>query len=1214
MMPIKKSTDIFDVIIETVLIAMIVLAPLAMGSVSPWARGALFLLALLLLAAWLMQGAYRGELRVARCPAWVFIGAFFIVALLQLVPLSPGILKAVSANTAGTYVRTLTDYPASGEARTLSLSVYESGSEIIRMTTLFIVFFIVINVVRTRWQVVGIILAFVAVGSFEALYGFAEQFSGHKHIFWIPRQWHLAAVTGTFHNKNHFAGLLEIIVPVSLGLLLAIGKRSRRKAYGRSKETPVRARLASSLSSTRVYQQAILAALSVTMIVAIFFSLSRAGIISAGFSFIGLVAFLGLSSGFRRYTLVMFLIVAIILAVAAGIGMELVVTGIEDAVYGQSTSWLARVDLAKSALKYIRDYPLLGSGLGTFAIVFPRYQSAHSGDRMADYLHNDWLQLFCETGVVGAVIIVAGLGVFLAGVIRATLARRDAFCRWIAAGALLGAGAMLIHSLFDYNLTKITSNGIVFSTTLALAYVAANMPGKRSGTRARMPYRIVPLKPAPVRVLAALLALGVVALGPFIPCTSIKADMYFNRHLADPAVRGETESYFFLKVEKSGAGSDAPVSAQDNLALAMQADKRNFNYLYYKAWGLVRDADALVEQKALRKAREIVGEEIEDKDPEGFSQITALFEETLSAQMSDERMPYLSEAETLLRKAVSAAPTKAEYHLFLADIIGERDPASPEASLRAETARWLAPNKPAVLYESGRILLSQVMEHKPLRGNKDALGIVQEQFRRALYADPSYASRIYPLVEMAVGSREALLAVTPRTLGAYERLCDAFWKENDWHNVLICLDTIEKLVQSRESFHAHNRRFTEDEEGAYWDAGSAEGFSSSALAYDRRTPLEINLSVYQRRSTVLGILGRWAERAGAAARYRTLLGDKFSEEVAEARSLRGKGRSREAMAIYLNVLRQNWGNTEVLLDSAEVALLPRVLEGGPEWNTPLDYLYRMVINNDELSQEEYNRAVAILDKLILKKSMEKLRAGFIRGAGAILCDRTEEGIKRLEALAERDDEAAQIWPQRHLIWYYLGLGREKLGEGTKAAEEYRKVIESVPTHGPSLRRLSYLDADFASRLDDITPDVLCNINFGGKIILLGYELSQESAPVESDDSAQEHEPVWCITYYWRFNERMYRENHPIVHFYDDTWKILFRNNHRIYSGEKPYPMDFVRSGEVVVDKQRLTGKVNEARYLRIDIWAMRVNEYKGGALYPDTGTCLFGLFDDKAGQ
>ena len=92
----SEQIDGVDLFIVVVLIAMIVLSPIAMGAVAGCARGLLLGACLLLVAAWLLRGAVRGELRVVRSPVWLCAAAFLAVVLVQLLPLSPSILKAVS--------------------------------------------------------------------------------------------------------------------------------------------------------------------------------------------------------------------------------------------------------------------------------------------------------------------------------------------------------------------------------------------------------------------------------------------------------------------------------------------------------------------------------------------------------------------------------------------------------------------------------------------------------------------------------------------------------------------------------------------------------------------------------------------------------------------------------------------------------------------------------------------------------------------------------------------------------------------------------------------------------------------------------------------------------------------------------------------------------------------------------------------------------------
>ena len=63
-------------------------------------------------------------------------------------------------------------------------------------------------------------------------------------------------------------------------------------------------------------------------------------------------------------------------------------------------------------LRIFRDHPWLGTGLGSFDSVFPRYQSFATGYNWTP-AHNDYAQMLAETGLVGGLVTLWALAVFL---------------------------------------------------------------------------------------------------------------------------------------------------------------------------------------------------------------------------------------------------------------------------------------------------------------------------------------------------------------------------------------------------------------------------------------------------------------------------------------------------------------------------------------------------------------------------------------------------------------------------------------------------------------------------------------------------------------------------------------------------------------------------------------------------------------------------------
>ena len=1189
-----RKTDGFDVFMTSLICLMLGLAPLALGSVAPWARSVLFGCSLILLSTWLVQGVWRGELRTSRTPVWWFIIGFFALALFQLLPLSGDYLRLLSPETYRVYGRALGGYGGLSGTRTLSLSTHATEEALTRYFILAAVFFTIVNTFRRRWQVVALILTLVAVGSFEALYGIGEQFSGHKHIFWIERTSHLSAVTGTFHNKNHFAGLLEMIVPACLGLLFGLAGGGS----GRSDRLSFREKALRAMSRSRLYQQVALAVLAVIMFVAVFFSLSRAGTIAALLSLVGFLLVLGFSVGFRRYTIVMICFVGAILLISTGIGMQLVVERMENVFNEHSTSWWARLDLARSALPYIGDYPVFGSGLGTFRDVFPRYQSPYFGDRAAHYLHNDWLQLFCEMGVIGGILLIGGLVWYLSTVIRTLLDRRIAFSRWVAAGCVLGAGAMIVHSFFDYNLSKITSNGLVFAALLAVGYVASRLPGRRKGSKSRLKYWRVPLDAVPARVAAVGLAVVVAGAPAMMIGPAASADIHLNRYMAH---RSEPDDYFFLPVDQPGHDDGAGVGmdagereasrdpAADHLRAARRAEPDNPEILYQSGLHCLDTARHKVRRKAERRARRFLGRRVEKQAPETFKRVVETFSTHLRAKMLSTLESHLRKAKWYFAGAVALAPTRSVYHVRLAEVHRELDPDSDVGLREARTALWLAPNKPWVLHKVGCSMLMSAGENADDRNKRTARKAL-DYLQKAIRFCPSYTDRIYPFIA-TTGRYEALKAVTPDTTRAYSRLCRMLRRAEKWGMLLDALEKQEKLAKELKALEPVAS--AETSVGVY--------ASPRGVGAEWREPGKIMLSVAQRRVEATTRLGRWENRDRSVEQYRDLLADRSRRAIDEAERLREMGRSTDAMRLYLETLRRDWSNASLLLAAARTASLPAVAGTLPPWQRPIDHLYRLVLRRESLSGSTYKRLCGILDTLPLEDPADALTAEFIRGVGAVKSSEYRTGRDILEGLTMRVDTAARKWRQDHLVWFYLGRAYQAIGNTDEARACFEKVLRMVPAHRQALLHIQQQGAGETGRLEKLTPDVSCRVNFEGKCTLLGYESRRKNIVgmgVVGDAGGRDT----SLRLFWRMDDRMHRSYRLVVTFFDAFGHRLFRRRLRFADGEGvPYPVESPRCGEVVVVPVPLPIDLDNAASMEVQIQTPLALDYLSRKLRTDGG-------------
>ncbi|MCX5713066.1 MAG: O-antigen ligase family protein [Candidatus Omnitrophica bacterium] len=119
-------------------------------------------------------------------------------------------------------------------------------------------------------------------------------------------------------------------------------------------------------------------------------------------------------------------------------------------------------------LKMITDFPLFGTGLGTFKNIYPMYRTL-SVQATVSYAHSDFIQLVSECGLLGLGLSVWFLAMFFKDVFSLWLNRHNIFVKGITLGCLTGCLAILLHSFFDFSL-QIPAIAFLFAIILALSY------------------------------------------------------------------------------------------------------------------------------------------------------------------------------------------------------------------------------------------------------------------------------------------------------------------------------------------------------------------------------------------------------------------------------------------------------------------------------------------------------------------------------------------------------------------------------------------------------------------------------------------------------------------------------------------------------------------------------------------------------------------------
>jgi O-antigen ligase len=126
-----------------------------------------------------------------------------------------------------------------------------------------------------------------------------------------------------------------------------------------------------------------------------------------------------------------------------------------------------RSEISISAEKMIAAHPITGYGLGSFAVVYPKYANFES-TYFVNHVHDDYLEILAETGVVGLLLWGVTLAFALPAVLRAPWA--------------FGILAILIHSGTDFPLYRLP---VVALLAMVLAAALSRISPK-SENRKRM--------------------------------------------------------------------------------------------------------------------------------------------------------------------------------------------------------------------------------------------------------------------------------------------------------------------------------------------------------------------------------------------------------------------------------------------------------------------------------------------------------------------------------------------------------------------------------------------------------------------------------------------------------------------------------------------------------------------------------------------------------
>lgn len=411
--PRTDPASINDRIIQTILYAILVATPLALGGNRLWAVTPAYLLAIAGVCALFLRSCAAGATPIRRTPLAVPIAVF-------------AALSIASFFTSA--------YPHASLMALYSGALY-LGCYILIVNT--------IDSRRRMERLVGVIAATGALLSFIGLI----LYLGHRYYgYWMPGD----TLSSTFMNRDHCAAYLEMAMPLAAALCFSnIGKAKKVLA----------------------------GFFFIMMFVAFILAASRGAWVSLAASTAVLIPFLYRNRSLKRVFLASLVCAIVILFALSHFDLSIAADRARSIIEGVGVDD-TRMAIWLGAAGLVGSHPWLGSGVGTFAAVYPQALIRPAGQyaySLIDHAHNDYLEMAVEVGFVG---LLAFLWI-VAGALAAGLGEfgkaEGQFTRSVLAGAVIGVMSVALHSIVDFSL-RIPANAILFTALIA---IIMTMQGRR---------------------------------------------------------------------------------------------------------------------------------------------------------------------------------------------------------------------------------------------------------------------------------------------------------------------------------------------------------------------------------------------------------------------------------------------------------------------------------------------------------------------------------------------------------------------------------------------------------------------------------------------------------------------------------------------------------------------------------------------------------------
>jgi len=326
-------------------------------------------------------------------------------------------------------------------------SLYNTRIEVLLLMASLIFLFLCVQVFRTLQDWRGFVWFGMGFGFVVSVFAILQHLTSNGKLYWFREVRYGGMPFGPYVNRNHFAGFAELVFPLAL-VPLVLGRVRRERV-------------------------AVVALFAVVPIGALFLSASRGGIVSFCVQLALLTYLLLRRRGLGKHLLSVAAVLLAALLMVTWLGVGQILERFSSFQSLEVTEG-KRAAMRRGAWHIFLDRPLAGTGLGTFQIVYPRYETLYDG-KIVNHAHNDYLEALAETGVLGGFCYAWFLLVLLLKSLSRFRENDFSFAGALQLSGMVACAGFLVHALADFNF-HIPSNLWLFLLMAHLATTEIQQP------------------------------------------------------------------------------------------------------------------------------------------------------------------------------------------------------------------------------------------------------------------------------------------------------------------------------------------------------------------------------------------------------------------------------------------------------------------------------------------------------------------------------------------------------------------------------------------------------------------------------------------------------------------------------------------------------------------------------------------------------------------